>query len=127
VLVSEEGNWGNAAGEWLIFRALADGRYRYLGSEEMLPGNLALRRARGRLEPRVLQGDGACCVIISLFRVTPRGLVKGTNQYLRSPADTRTVAAFFRDAAPLPPAEWCRLDAYRRDPRHCWHPARHGR
>jgi hypothetical protein len=128
LLVSEEGNWGNAAGQWLIFRALADGRYRYLGSEEMLPGNLALRRARGRLEARVLQGDGACCVIISPFRVTPRGLVKGANQHLdRSPADRRTVDAFFRDAAPLPPAEWCSLDAYRRDPRHCWHPAPHGR
>ena len=122
--VSDSSTWGNAGGQWLLFRAEADGTYAYWGTLFFAPGSASLRIARpAGGELTVYVRTGASRGTLQTHRLTAAGvsLLASTSLDLDRAEDRARQDATLNAGARLP-VESCRLLEYRRDPQGCWRP-----
>ena len=122
--VSDSSTWGNAGGQWLLFRAEADGTYAYWGTLFFAPGSASLRIARqAGGELTVYVRTGASRGTLQTHRLTAAGvsLLASTSLDLDRAEDRARQDAALNAGARLP-VESCRLLEYRRDPQGCWRP-----
>src|SRR5215470_2182051 len=71
--LSESSTWGNAGGQWLLFRGQADGSYVYWGTLFFSPGSTALR---GRGELTVYVRTSATRGTLETYRLTATSITK---------------------------------------------------
>ena len=122
--VSDSSTWGNAGGQWLLFRAQPDGTYAYWGTLFFAPGSASLRIARpAGGELTVYVRTGASRGTLQTHRLTAAGvsLLASTSLDLDRADDRARQDAALNAGARLP-VESCRLLEYRRDPQGCWRP-----
>ncbi len=91
--LSDSSTWGNAGGQWLLFRGQRDGSYVYWGTLFFAPGAAALRPVgRGEAELALYVRMSVSRGVVHVYRLTRL------------------------------PVEYCKLLEYRRAAAHCWHP-----
>jgi hypothetical protein len=118
--LSESSTWGNAGGQWLLFRGQADGNYAYWGTLFFAPGSAALL---GRGELTVYVRIGASRGTLATYRLTATGITKIATRTmnLEEPGDRQRYDAMLSSGERLP-VEFCKLIDYRRQPASCWQP-----
>jgi hypothetical protein len=123
--LSDSSTWGNAGGQWLLFRGQADGTYAYWGTLFFAPGATGLRIVGpGEGQLTIYMRTGPTRGTLQTHRLTSAGLTQVTARALDLdvPYDRQLYEALLTaGAAPLP-VEFCKLLDYRRDPATCWHP-----
>src|SRR5947209_16513918 len=119
--LSESSTWGNAGGQWLLFRGEPGGGYAYWGSLFFSPGSAAIGPRAGELTAYVRVG--ATRGSLQVYRLAAGGITLAGDRALdlESPTDRAAYDAALR-AGRRPAVEHCRLLAYRRDPGGCWQP-----
>jgi hypothetical protein len=119
--LSESSTWGNAGGQWLLFRGEPRGGYTYWGTLFFSPGAIALGPRAGELTAyvRVAASRGS----LQVHRLAAQGisLVSDRQLDLERPVD-RTAYEAALAAGRRPAVEHCKLLEYRRDPGGCWRP-----
>jgi len=117
--VSDSSTWGNAGGQWLLFRAQADGGYVYWGTLFFAPGTAVSRAGELTVYVRTSASRGA----LVTHRLEAGRIVatSDTTLDLERPSDRARYEALFASGRGLP-VEHCRLLDYRRDPAGCWRP-----
>lgn len=118
--LSDSSTWGNAGGQWLLFRGQPDGVYVYWGTLFFAPGSAALR---GRGELTIYVRTSASRGTLRTYRLTTTGITQtaATAMDLEEPRDHERYDAMLRSGARLP-VEFCKLLDYRRQPATCWQP-----
>jgi len=119
--LSDSSTWGNAGGQWLLFRGQRDGGYVYWGTLFFSPATLAIGPRAGDLTAWVrvaasrgsLQAHRLGSETITLERERPLDLDR--------PSDRAAYEAVLA-AGRRPAVEHCKLLAYRQDPAGCWRP-----
>jgi len=122
--LSDSSTWGNAGGQWLLFRSQADGAYAYWGTLFFAPGAAALRVVAPRVgELTTYVRTGGAKGTLQTHRLTAGGLGRRATAPLDLDVagDRERYAAALAAGAPLP-VEFCKLLDYRREPATCWHP-----
>ena len=118
--LSDSSTWGNAGGQWLLFRGQPDGAYVYWGTLFFAPGTAALR-AGGELVlyVRTSASRGA----LETYRLTAAAIARTATRAvdLEQPTDRARYEATLQSGARLP-VESCKLLDYRRQPTTCWRP-----
>ena len=119
--LSESSTWGNAGGQWLLFRGEPGGGYAYWGSLFFSPGSAAIGPRAGELTAYVRVG--ATRGSLQVYRLAAGGITLAGDRALdlESPTDRAAYDAALR-AGRRAVVEHCRLLAYRRDPGGCWQP-----
>jgi len=120
IALSESSTWGNAGGQWLLFRGQPDGAYVYWGTLFFAPGTAALR-AGGELVLYVR--TSALRGALETYRLTTAGIARTATSAidLEQPHDRARYEATLQSGARLP-VESCKLLDYRRQPTACWRP-----
>ena len=118
--LSDSSTWGNAGGQWLLFRGQADGAYVYWGTLFFAPGSTALL---GRGELTVYVRTSAARGTLETYRLTATGITKIASRAmnLEEPGDNQRYDAVLKSGKRLP-VEFCKLNDYRREPVSCWQP-----
>ena len=118
--LSDSSTWGNAGGQWLLFRGQADGAYVYWGTLFFAPGSTALL---GRGELTVYVRTSAARGTLETYRLTATGITKIASRAmnLEEPGDNQRYDAVLKSGKRLP-VEFCKLIDYRREPVSCWQP-----
>src|SRR5215467_13972216 len=118
--LSDSSTWGNAGGQWLLFRGQADGAYVYWGTLFFAPGSTALL---GRGELTVYVRTSAARGTLETYRLTATGITKIASRAmnLEAPGDRQRYDAVLASGERLP-VEFCKLIDYRREPVTCWQP-----
>ena len=118
--LSDSSTWGNAGGQWLLFRGQPDGAYVYWGTLFFAPGTAALR-AGGELVLYVR--TSALRGALETYRLTTAGIARTATSAidLEQPHDRARYEATLQSGARLP-VESCKLLDYRRQPTACWRP-----
>jgi len=118
--LSDSSTWGNAGGQWLLFRSQADGAYVYWGTLFFSPGSTALR---GRGELTVYVRTSATRGTLETYRLTATSITKIASRAmnLETPGDRQRYDATLASGEHLP-VEFCKLIDYRREPVACWQP-----
>ena len=118
--LSDSSTWGNAGGQWLLFRGQADGAYVYWGTLFFSPGSAALR---GRGELTVYVRTSATRGTLETYRLTATSITKIASRAmnLEAPGDRQRYDAMLASGEHLP-VEFCKLIDYRREPVTCWQP-----
>ena len=118
--LSDSSTWGNAGGQWLLFRGQPDGAYIYWGTLFFAPGSAALH---GRGELTVYARTSASRGTLATYRLTATGItqIATTSMDLEDPHDRERYEAMLKSGA-SPPVEFCKLLDYRRQPATCWQP-----
>jgi hypothetical protein len=122
--LSESSTWGNAGGQWLLFRGQADGGYIYWGTLFFSPGAAAVRPLeRGVSELTLFVRLSATRGNVQVYRATSQGISRVGERAV----DLEQSSDHDRATALLPPTgtvpvEYCKLLEYRRDPATCWRP-----
>jgi hypothetical protein len=122
--LSESSTWGNAGGQWLLFRGQPDRGYVYLGTLFFSPGAAALRPlARGTSELALYVRTSAARGAVQVYRVTGAALsrVSELPLDLERAGDRERYEVLLRPERPLP-VEYCKLLEYRREAADCWRP-----
>lgn len=122
--LSESSTWGNAGGQWLLFRGQSDGSYVYWGTLFFSPGAAAVRPlARGTSEMALYVRMGVSRGTIQVYRVTSAGIsrVSELSLDLERPSDRERYDALLQPERQLP-VEYCKLLEYRQDAANCWRP-----
>jgi hypothetical protein len=121
--LSESSTWGNAGGQWLLFRGQPDHSYVYWGTLFFSPGTAALRPAGGTSEMTIYVRMGVSRGIVRVYRVTSAGidLLREVALDLERPGERERYEALVRADRRLP-VEYCKLVEYRRDAAKCWRP-----
>jgi hypothetical protein len=122
--LSDSSTWGNAGGQWLLFRGQRDHRYRYWGTLFFSPGVAALRPLnRGRSEITLYMRTSASQGTLQVYGMTEAGITRLSEVRLdlERAGDRERYETLVRSAPPLP-VEYCKLLDYRRDAAHCWRP-----
>jgi len=122
--VSDSSTWGNAGGQWLLFRAQPDGTYAYWGTLFFSPGTAVARAlAPSGGELTVYVRTSASRGSLATHRLDAGGITRATETTLdlEQPADRARYEAMFAPGRGLP-VEHCKLLEYRRDPLNCWRP-----
>ncbi len=122
--LSESSTWGNAGGQWLLFRGQSDGSYVYWGTLFFSPGAAAVRPlARGTSEMALYVRMGVSRGTVQVYRVTSAGIsrVSELSLDLERPSDRERYDALLQPERQLP-VEYCRLLEYRQDAANCWRP-----
>ena len=114
--LSESSTWGNAGGQWLLFRGLADGRYVYWGTLFFSPGSAAVRPLeRGLSELTLTVRMSATRGSVQVYRATSQGIIRVSERAV-------DLANVLLPPTGTLPVEYCKLLEYRRDPATCWRP-----
>lgn len=122
--LSESSTWGNAGGQWLLFRGQADGRYVYWGTLFFSPGAAAVRPLeRGVSELTLYVRLSATRGSVQVYRATSQGLSRVSERAvdLDQPRDHDRANALRPPTSPLP-VEYCKLLDFRQEPATCWRP-----
>lgn len=122
--VSDSSTWGNAGGQWLLFRGQADGAYVYWGTLFFSPGAASLRvTSPGAAELTLYVRTSASRGSLAVHRLDARGIsrLSETTLDLEQPRDRQRYDATFAPGRGLP-VEHCKLLEYRRDRTACWRP-----
>lgn len=122
--LSESSTWGNAGGQWLLFRGQPDRGYVYWGTLFFSPGAATLRPlARGTSELALYVRTSAARGAVQVYRVTGAALsrVSELPLDLERAGDRERYEALLRPERPLP-VEYCKLLEYRREAADCWRP-----
>jgi hypothetical protein len=122
--LSESSTWGNAGGQWLLFRGESDRSYVYLGTLFFSPGSVAMRPlARGTSEVTLFVRMGVSRGTVETYRLTSAGInrISALPLELDRPTDRERYDALLRTARPLS-VEYCKLLDYRRNAASCWQP-----
>jgi hypothetical protein len=122
--LSDSATWGNAGGQWLLFRGQAGGGYTYWGTLFFSPGAAALRAsAPGGGELTVYVRTSASRGTLETHRLTSAGITRSSSQTvdLEQPLEQARYERALTAGARLP-VEFCRLLDYRQDPKGCWRP-----
>ena len=119
--VSDSSTWGNAGGQWLLFRAQPGGDYVYWGTLFFSPGAAHSRPTAQELT--VYVRTSATRGSLTVHRLEPGGIrqTAETTLNLEAPNDRSRHDALFPAGHGLP-VEHCKLMDYRRDPAACWRP-----
>ena len=122
--VSDSSTWGNAGGQWLLFRAQPDGTYAYWGTLFFSPGAAVSRAfAPSGGELTVYVRTGTSRGSLATHWLDAGGITRATETTLdlERPSDRARYEATFAPGRGLP-VEHCKLLEYRRDPLNCWRP-----
>lgn len=122
--LSDSSTWGNAGGQWLLFRGHPDGGYVYWGTLFFSPGAAAVRPlARGASEVALYVRMGVSRGTLEVYRLTSAGIsrISEASLDLDRPGDRARHDALFRSNRRLP-VEYCKLLEYRHDAASCWKP-----
>jgi len=119
--LSESSTWGQAGGQWLLFRGEAGGGYVYWGSLFFSPGSVAIGPHPGALTAYVRVAATRGRLQTYRLAATAIGLEGDRPLDLERPADRAAHDAAL-GAGRRPAVEHCKLLAYRRDPAGCWLP-----
>ncbi len=119
--LSESSTWGQAGGQWLLFRGEAGGGYVYWGSLFFSPGSVAIGPHPGALTAYVRVAATRGRLQTYRLAATEIGLEGDRPLDLERPADRAAHDAAL-GAGRRPAVEHCKLLAYRRDPAGCWLP-----
>ncbi len=122
--LSDSSTWGNAGGQWLLFRGQPDGSWLYWGTLFFSPGVVALRPlARGTAEMAFYVRTSVSRGTVQVYRVTSAELsrVSESPLDLDRPSDRGRYEALLR-SQPRLPVEHCKLLEYRRNRANCWQP-----
>jgi hypothetical protein len=122
--LSDSSTWGNAGGQWLLFRGQRDGSYVYWGTLFFAPGAAALRPVgRGEAELALYVRMSASRGVVHVYRLTSAEITRlsAVSVDLDRPRDRERHDVLLRPVRQLP-VEYCKLLEYRRDAAHCWHP-----
>lgn len=122
--LSESATWGNAGGQWLLFRGQPDHSYIYWGTLFFSPGAAVIRRlGSGTTEMTLYVRMGVSRGTVQVYRLTPAGIsrVSELSLDLERPADRERHGALFPPHSGLP-VEYCKLLEFRRDAAGCWRP-----
>ncbi len=118
--LSDSSTWGNAGGQWLLFRGQPDGAYVYWGTLFFALGSAALRD-QGELTVyvRTNVSRGA----LETYRLTAAGIAKiaTTAVDLEEPQSRQRYETALKSGNRLP-VEFCKLIDYRSQPATCWRP-----
>jgi hypothetical protein len=122
--VSDSSTWGNAGGQWLLFRAQADGTYRYWGTLFFSPG--AVMSLPFEQELLVYVRTSVSRGSLIMYRFEPSGITRTDEEKvnLETPSDRERYEQRFPPGGGQGglPVEHCKLMEYRRDPAGCWRP-----
>jgi hypothetical protein len=118
--LSDSSTWGNAGGQWLLFRGQPDGAYVYWGTLFFAPASAVLR---GSGELTVYVRTSASRGTLQTYRLTPTTItpIATTVLDLENAGDHARYDATLASGARLP-VESCKLLDYRRQPTACWRP-----
>jgi hypothetical protein len=122
--LSDSSTWGNAGGQWLLFRGQRDGSYVYWGTLFFAPGAAALRPVgHGEAELALYVRMSASRGAVHVYRLTSAEITRlsTVSVDLDRPRDRERHDVLLRPVRQLP-VEYCKLLEYRRDAAHCWHP-----
>jgi hypothetical protein len=122
--LSDSSTWGNAGGQWLLFRGQPDGSYAYWGTLFFSPGAATVRPlAPGTAEMALYVRTGVSRGTLQMYRVTSAGISRVSEHSLdlERPADRERYDALPRSGRQLP-VEYCKLLEYRQDAANCWRP-----
>jgi hypothetical protein len=122
--LSDSSTWGNAGGQWLLFRGQRDGSYVYWGTLFFAPGAAALRPVgRGEAKLALYVRMSASRGVVHVYRLTSAEITRlsAVSVDLDRPRDRERHDVLLRPVRQLP-VEYCKLLEYRRDAAHCWHP-----
>ncbi len=122
--LSDSSTWGNAGGQWLLFRGRPDRSYDYWGTLFFTTGAAVVRpRARGTSEVALYVRTSVSRGTVEVYRVTSAGISRVSEAALDldRPSDRERYDALLRSGRRLP-VEYCKLLEYRRDPASCWKP-----
>jgi len=119
--VSDSSTWGNAGGQWLLFRGEPDGAYVYWGTVFFSPAVAASRPAARELTVYVRTSTSRGS--LTTFRLDAGTIapVAESSLDLERAADRARYEATFVPGGGVP-VEYCKLLDYRRDPGGCWRP-----
>jgi hypothetical protein len=124
IALSESSTWGNAGGQWLLFRGQSDGKYVYWGTLFFSPSAARVRTLAGGTSEMVLYvRKSVSRGTIHVYRVTSAGIspVSDLSLDLDRPSDRERYNELLRLERQLP-VESCRLLEYRQDAATCWRP-----
>jgi hypothetical protein len=124
IALSENSTWGNAGGQWLLFRGQSDGNYVYWGTLFFSPTAARVRTlAAGTSEMVLYVRMSVSRGTIRVYRVTSAGIsqVSDRSLDLDRPRDHERYDELLRLERQLP-VESCRLLEYRQDAATCWRP-----
>ncbi len=122
--LSDSSTWGNAGGQWLLFRGQPDHRYMYWGTLLFSPGLATLRPlARGTSEMALYVRTSVSQGTLQVYRMTGAGVIRTSEVSLdlERHSDRERYDAV-AGSEPKLPVEYCKLVEYRRDATHCWRP-----
>lgn len=119
--LSESSTWGNAGGQWLLFRGERGGGFVYWGTLFFSSGAVTIGPRPGELTAYVR--TSAARGTLQVHRLRPNGIVLAHERPLdlEHQAD-RVVYEAALGAGRRPAAEHCKLLDYRRDAAACWRP-----
>jgi hypothetical protein len=119
--LSESSTWGNAGGQWLLFRGDGRGRYVYWGTLFFSAGAAAIGPQPGELSAYVRTSTSRGR--LQVHRLAPGAITLARDRPLDLEVETDRAAYEATLAAGRRPAvEHCKLLDYRRDPAGCWRP-----
>jgi hypothetical protein len=122
--LSDSSTWGNAGGQWLLFRGQRDHRYLYWGTLFFSPGAAALHPVgRGTSEMALYVRTSVSQGALQVYAMTGAGIsrISEAPLDLERQGDRERYDALVR-SEPRLPVEYCKLLDYRRDAVHCWRP-----
>jgi hypothetical protein len=122
--LSESSTWGNAGGQWLLFRGQPDGSFVYWETLFFSPGSAALRpTAPGTGELALYVRSSAARGAALIYRITASAIERVVQEELdleRAPDRARHERLLGSGRAL--PVEYCKLPEYRRAGDGCWRP-----
>jgi hypothetical protein len=122
--LSDSSTWGNAGGQWLLFRGPHDKSFVYWGTMFFSPGTAVIRPlGRGESELLLYVRTSVSRGMLEVYRVTS-GTITRLSQMpldLERPRDHERYDALFRSGRKLA-VEHCKLLEYRREAASCWRP-----
>jgi len=122
--LSDSSTWGNAGGQWLVFRGQADQSYVYWGTLFFSPGAAVLHpQAPGTTELALYVRMSVSHGTVQVYRMTSDAIspIGERSLDLEQSGDRERYEALFRSGRRLP-VEYCKLLEYRQAPGTCWRP-----
>jgi hypothetical protein len=119
--LSESSTWGQAGGQWLLFRGQARGGYAYWGTLFFSPAAAALGPDPGLIVAYVRVSAARGGLVTYRLGATGIALEREQRVDLDVPGDRAAYEAALDSGRRLG-VEHCRLLDYRRDPDGCWRP-----